>query len=53
MATITELIDLFHEDVCKLHVYTDIIQEDASKAPLPKQKFYSIDEYNNYQKMLI
>lgn len=53
MATITEQIDLLHEDICKLHVYTDVIQADAQKPVEHKQKFYSIDEYIYSQKQMI
>ena len=50
MATITELIDLFHEDICKLHVYTDVIQLEEQKISAPKSKFYLIEEYIQSQK---
>jgi hypothetical protein len=44
MVTITEQIDLFHESICKLHLYNDVLESDESR-PQPRQKYYSVVEY--------
>ena len=49
MATITEQIDIFHESICRLHLYTDILETEVTR-PTPKHKYYSIDEYLANQK---
>ena len=46
MATVTEQIDIFHESICRIHLYSEILNSDA-QAKQPKLKYYSIDEYTN------
>lgn len=47
MATITEQIDIFHESICRLHLYQDVLDVDelALRTGTVVQKYYSIDEY--------
>lgn len=52
MATIFEQIDNFHESICKLHLYADVIDNDTPR-PDTKQKYYSIDEYLSNQKQVL
>jgi len=47
MASITEQIDLFHEEVCRIHLFEEIL----NKMPLTwctvkvKTKYYTSEEY--------
>lgn len=52
MATVTEQIDIFHESICRMHLYTDVLNSELSR-PQPKQKYYSIDEYLANQKQIL
>lgn len=52
MATAFEQIDSFHESICKLHLYADILDSDGVR-PDTKQKYYSIDEYLANQKQVL
>lgn len=54
MATVTEQIDIFHESICKMHLYTEILEAPAeSIRKNAKPKYYSIDEYTDNQKKIL
>jgi hypothetical protein len=55
----TEQIDKFHEDICRWHLFEDIINKSGSSSGLDteescgKQKFYSADEYLQHWKGIL
>lgn len=52
VSTLTDQIDKFHEDVCKLDLYADILAQDSTTVE-PKSRFYSAEEYLAHHKQLL
>jgi hypothetical protein len=50
--TLTEQIDRFHEDICKLDLYQDVLNQEGT-GYTEKNKFYSAEEYLKHQKALL
>ena len=49
----TDLLDSFHEELCKLHLYEDIIDQQIESRAETKTKFYGSQEYINYHRQTI
>jgi len=55
MASITDQIDLFHEQVCRIHLYEEILDKTPQtwSNVKVKTKYYTSEEYLQSQKQLL